>query len=66
MTAINSWDLTQAHAEWPNEKAGDKVGEDQRLAGEMGQKPQHPGKQDAKSDVGNELVHVSNIPFAAT
>ena len=57
MTADQFLGLDPAHAEWTNEKAGDKVGEDQRLAGEMGKQPQHPGKQDAKSDVANELVH---------
>ena len=39
--------LDPAHAEWTNEEAGDKVGEDQRLAEEMGQKPEPPGEQDA-------------------
>ena len=39
--------LDPAHAEWTNEEPGDKVGEDQRLAEEMGQKPEHPGEQDA-------------------
>ena len=38
--------LDPAHAEWTNEKPGDKVGEDQRLPGEMGQKPEHPCEQD--------------------
>ena len=40
-------------------------GEDQRLAGEMGQKPEHPGKQDAKSDIANQLMHESKLPFTA-
>ena len=35
------------HAEWTNHKPGDKVGEDQRLPGKMGQQAKHPGKQDA-------------------
>jgi len=39
--------LDPAHAEWTNEEAGDKVGKDQRLPEEMGQKPQHPCEQDA-------------------
>ena len=49
--------LDPAHAEWTNEKPGDKVGEDQRLPEEMGQKPEHPGEQDAKSDIANKLMH---------
>ena len=39
--------LDPAHAEWTNEKPGDKVGEDQRLPGKMGQQAEHPGEQDA-------------------
>ena len=53
--------LDPAHAEWTNEKPGDKVGEDQRLPGKMGQQAKHPGEQDAKSDIANELVHISGI-----
>ena len=57
--------LDPAHAEWTNAKAGDKVGQDQRLPGEMGKQAQHPGKQDAESDVANELVHARLVRFAA-
>ena len=39
--------LDPAHAEWTNEKPGDKVGQDQRLPGKMGQQAKHPGEQDA-------------------
>ena len=39
--------LDPAHAEWTNQEAGDKVGQDQRLAEEMGQKAEPPGEQDA-------------------
>ena len=39
--------LDPAHAEWTNEEPGDKVGQDQRLPGKMGQQAQHPGEQDA-------------------
>jgi hypothetical protein len=36
-----------AHAEWTNEKPGDKVGQDQRLPGKMGQQTRHSGERDA-------------------
>ena len=39
--------LDPAHAEWTNEEPGDKVGQDQRLPGKMGQQAEHPGEQDA-------------------
>jgi len=39
--------LDPAHPEWTNEKPGDKVGQDQRLPGEMRQQPDSPGEQDA-------------------
>ena len=39
--------LDPSHPEWTNEKPGDKVGEDQRLAGKMGQQAEHPREQDA-------------------
>ena len=39
--------LDPAHAEWTNEKPGDKVGQDQRLARKMGQQAEPPGEQDA-------------------
>ena len=47
MTAIDSCGLDPAHAEWTNDKPGDKVGQDQRLARKMGQQTEHPGEQDA-------------------
>ena len=58
--------LDPAHAEWTDDEPGDKVGEDQRLAEEMGQKADAPGEQDAKSDIANKLVHESSLPLAAT
>ena len=39
--------LDPAHAEWTNEEPGDKVGQDQRLPGEMGEQAEPPGEQDA-------------------
>jgi hypothetical protein len=39
--------LDPADAEWTNEKPGDKVGQDQRLPGKMGQQARHSGEQDA-------------------
>ncbi len=47
MTAIEFLGLDPAHAEWTNEKPGDKVGQDQRLPGKVRQQAQHPGEQDA-------------------
>src|SRR5437899_4158638 len=51
--------LDPAHAEWTNEKAGDKVGQYQRLPGEMGEQPNSPGKQDTERDIANEFMHAS-------
>ena len=39
--------LDPAHPEWTNEKSGDKISQDQRLPGKMGQQAEHPGEQDA-------------------
>ncbi len=39
--------LDPSGAEWTIEEPGDKVGEDERLSEEMGQKPKRPCEQDA-------------------
>lgn len=57
--------LDPAGAKWTYAEAGYKVGQDQRLPGEMGEQAQHPGKQDTESDVANELVHANWVRFAA-
>jgi hypothetical protein len=57
--------LDPAGAEWTYAEAGDKVGQDQGLPGEMGEQAQHPGKQDTESNVANELVHARLVRFAA-
>ena len=54
-----------ARTEWTYAEAGDKVGQDQRLPGEMGEQAQHPGKQNTESDVANEFVHTKLVRFAA-
>lgn len=57
--------LDPASAEWTNAEAGDKVGQYQRLPGEMGEQAQHPGEQNTESDVANEFVHAKFVRFAA-
>ena len=57
--------LDPASTEWTYAEAGDKVGQDQRLPGEMGQKSEHPGKQDTKCDIANEFMHLKAVLFAA-
>ncbi|MGY3293449.1 hypothetical protein ACVWWP_006516 [Bradyrhizobium sp. LM3.6] len=57
--------LDPAGAEWTYAEAGDKVGQDQRLPGEVGKQAQHPGKQDTESNVANELVHARLVRSAA-
>jgi hypothetical protein len=58
--------LDPAHPEWTNEKAGDKIGQYQRLPGEMGEQPDPPGKQDTERDIANEFMHASKTSVAAT
>ena len=57
--------MDPAGAEWTYAEAGDKVGQDQRLPGKMGEQPQHPGEQDRECDIANELVHAKLVRFAA-
>ncbi|MEY9464074.1 hypothetical protein ABH973_004487 [Bradyrhizobium ottawaense] len=57
--------MDPARAEWTYAKAGDKIGQNERLPGEMGEQAQHPGKQNTESDVANELMHAKLVRFAA-
>ena len=64
MVLIDCSDCTHFRPEGPEQEAGDQIGQDQRLADEMGGDAQQPRHDDGQREVVDQLVHGRRLPFA--
>ena len=65
MVLIDSWDCTHFKPGRAHHEARDQIGQDQRLAREMGGDAQQPRHDDGDRKVVDQLGHGRRLPFAS-